>query len=353
MLSIERNKQKEKQQKNLLRKEFIHNLHINKSDVDSPLVYVNVEKDLISEYGSKEKILDIVENYILSKDRYCNSYYYAGNIWAQNKVENSKYIKKIRFIMGAIDLLVKDNSGNYIVTNDELCIIYSNIAGHTIAKIAKELNRKMEKELELKIPPDIKKEEFIAGLNRIVHYTNNGIICYITTFKTERGLQENRENNKNLKNDISALGYGFIQLTGEYKEKEKIKTEESFCVIDNKFLKKKKEDELLQENKNFVNNILMLSRKYEINSILIRFYLGKEQYQLAWLKQDCTVEKIVLSDVSLNTIDDYLAQIYNKNFVLKKVDYRYENGESGSGFMKAMLFDLFMHNAKKKNFWKK
>lgn len=352
MPSIERNKQKENRQKSSLRKKFIHNLHTNKRDVCSPLVYINVEKGLISEYDSKEKILDIVENHILSKDRYCNSYYYAGNIWAQDKVEkNSKYIKKIRFMMGTTDLLIKDNSGNYIVTDDEQCIIYSNIVGHIVAKIAKVLNRNMEKELELKIPPDIKKEELIAGLNKIVHYTNNGIICYITAFKTERVLQKNKENNKNLNNDISALGYGFIRLTGEYKEKEKIKTEESFCVIDNKFLKKRTENELLQENKKFVNNMLMLSRKYEINYILIRFYLGKEQYQLAWLKQDGTVEKIVLS--SLNTIDDYLARIYNKKFILKKVDYRYENGEAGSGFMKAMLFNLFMHNAKKKNFWKK
>lgn len=335
--------QSKKQQKNSLRKEFIHNLHINKSDVYSPLVYANIEKYLMKEYGSKDKILDLIEDYIFSEDMYCNSYYYAGNKWAQSKVENSKDLKKIRFMMGALDLLIKDNESNYIVTDDKLYVIYGNIVGHITYKIAQELKRDIKENLALKITPAIRKEILTKGLSRIVHYLNNGLICYITAFKIEKNLQENRENNKNLENDISALGYGFIWLSGEYKEKDIF--EESFCVINNKFSKIKIEEELLKESNKFVENMLMLSRKYKQDSIFIKFYLGNKQYQLSLLKQDGTIDKILSSS-------DLLEKI-NSKFVLKEIDYRYENGGySGSGVMKAMALNLFMQNAKKNNFWK-
>ena len=69
---------------------------------------------------------------------------------------------------------------------------------------------------------------------------------------------------------------------------------------------------------------------------------------MSLLKQDGTIDKILSSFGLLEEI----IHIYDGNFVLKEIDYRYEKGTSNSGFMKAMALSLFMQNAKKNNFWK-
>lgn len=334
------------------RKEFISKLYTNKSDVYSPIVYANVEKYLLEKYGSAGKVLDMVEDFIFPRDKYCNSYYQAGNLWAENKIKQNKDIKQMRFMMGAFDLILRDENDNYVVTDEEVRKFYANIVGHIVNKLAQDLKRELKQELALKTTEDMRKQALAAGLSRIVHHANNGLICCITAFRGERDLATNRKNNSKLENDIRSLGYGFIRLGGGYKEegKDKPTPEESFCIIDNNLKNAKTEQEMLDASKMFLDEMLTLGRKYEQDSILIRYYLGNGKYKLAWVNQTGDSTKEFSPDVSLNTVQDYWSQIHNKKFLFKEADCQYENG-GYSGFMKAMARDLFMQDAKKNNFW--
>lgn len=211
----------------------------------------------------------------------------------------------------------------------------------------------MEK-LKQVITNEINKEALASGLSRLVHHANNDLICCITAFRGERDLAENRKNNKSLENDIHSLGYGYIKLGGGYQEegKDKAMEEESFCIIDNNLKNAKTEEDIKKESNKFVEEMLMLCRKYEQDTILIRFYLGNGQYELAWMSQSGDVEKKFSTDVSLSTVKNYWSQIHNKKFLFREADCKYEKGEYGSGFMRTMKRDLFMQDAKKNNFWK-
>jgi len=93
-----------------------------------------------------------------------------------------------------------------------------------------------------------------AGLSRILHHREKADLVFITAFLGDASKNKNRENNKELSQEIQALGFGFIQVEGTYKTS----TEESYCVIN-----------YAEDTEFFTTCLSELANKYGQDSILV------------------------------------------------------------------------------------
>lgn len=157
-----------------------------------------------------------------------------------------------------------------------------------------------------------------SSFNRAVSHMNNEVCCFITAFRGEYSRKENQKRNKQLEADLKNSGLTFIKADGGFIENAGTEnatrvTEESFCVINNRYT-----------DEDFIDLMCDLCGKYNQDAVLITI----PQYQDRTHKKVMDVIGIyydrnghydkgdVFHNATVQDAELYFTNIHGKDFVL-------------------------------------
>lgn len=148
-----------------------------------------------------------------------------------------------------------------------------------------------------------------ASLGRAKNHIENRNVGLISASRSEFDVAKNNERTKQLKSDIIAAGFGFMNLTGSYvenlgKENEQKVTERSFFVIGSDI-----------KDKALYNFLKKESEKFNQESFLYKTPDDKNGYLIS---PSGTVISSV-GEFHIGKLNDYSSKIKGKNFTFSEM----------------------------------
>lgn len=173
------------------------------------------------------------------------------------------------------------------------------------------------------ISEEINKEARGAGLSRFKkHLEDNTLICCISAYRKGNTKEENNKQTDALRNNLSSLGYGYVELKGGYLEEgeKEPNPEISFCVINNEFKDATSEEDKQIISKQFVDEMRYLCSTYKQDSILIKYYLGNDKFEICTMKANGSIVTKLSSTMNFQNITDFWTELKHRKFVLESID---------------------------------
>lgn len=137
-----------------------------------------------------------------------------------------------------------------------------------------------------------------AGMSRVISHIKSGVpFMFISAFRNQYSLNDNRKRNTSLLNDIRAYGLGAIRTEGWWKEEgtEKETKEESF------FVNAKTDNDEILSKETFFDLVKNLCSKYDQDAILwgdgekIYLYFGSGDNEV--MKGDYKVDYSTIPEI--------------------------------------------------------
>ena len=173
------------------------------------------------------------------------------------------------------------------------------------------------------ISEEINKEARGAGLSRFKkHLEDNTLICCISAYRKGNTKEENNKQTAALRNNLSSLGYGYIELKGGYLEtgEDKPEPEISFCVINNEFKDATTEEDRKTISEQFVDEMRYLCSQYKQDSILIKYYVGEDKFDICIMKANGSIDTKLSSTMSFENITNFWTELKHRKFVIESID---------------------------------
>ena len=179
------------------------------------------------------------------------------------------------------------------------------------------------KKLEQIITNEINKQARGAGLSRFKkHLEDSTLICCISAYRKGNTKEENNKQTAALRNNLSSLGYGYIELECRYLEEGADKTtpKVSFCVINNEFKDATTEEDRKTISEQFVDEMRYLCSQYKQDSILIKYYAGEYKFDICIMKANGSIDTKLSSTMSFENITNFWTELKHRKFVIESID---------------------------------
>ncbi len=179
-------------------------------------------------------------------------------------------------------------------------------------KIKKDILKKKINELDID-----------TGLSCLKKYLeDSNLICCISAYRKGNTKEENNKQTTALRNNLSSLGYGYIELECRYLEEGADKTtpQVSFCVINNEFKDVTTEGNRKIISGQFVDEMRYLCSQYKQDSILIRYYVENDKFEVCIMKVNGSIDIRLSSVMNFDNIINYLTELKHRKFVLEDID---------------------------------
>lgn len=177
--------------------------------------------------------------------------------------------------------------------------------------------------LKQAVAEEIVKEARGAGLSRFKkHLEDNTLICCISAYRKTNSKEENNKETAALRNNLSSLGYGYVELKGGYLEEGQTEPnpEVSFCVINNEFKDATSEEDKLIISNQFVDEMRYLCSTYKQDSILIKYYLGEGKFETCIMKANGSIDMKLSSTMNFQNVTNFWTELKHRKFVLESID---------------------------------
>ena len=170
-----------------------------------------------------------------------------------------------------------------------------------------------------------------SSFSRAVKFMNEYDCIFITAFRHEYSVKQNRQRNKELAEDIHNSGLTYIKAYGGFMEtipgtddKERV-TEDTFCVVNNGF-----------RTEDFIKLGVSWCRKYDQDAVLITVPTQDKSKNYAlnvigtYYDKDGNVD-MQFDHATIQDAEEYFTNICGKDFVLSAVDVCETDGDAYSG----------------------
>lgn len=179
-----------------------------------------------------------------------------------------------------------------------------------------------------------------SSFSRVVDYMNNYDCMFITAFRHEYSVKENRRRNKELAADIHGSDLTYIKAFGGFIERGENPdgvrvTEDTFCVVNNGY-----------RTEDFIKLAVSWCKKYDQDSVLVTIPTQDKTRNHAinvigrYYDQNGNID-MQFDHANVQDAQDYFTNICGKDFVLSSTDIsvsatEYEPYSGTAGYIKAM-----------------